>query len=142
MSTSALVLLTTSLIAAAPPQGDLKKVEGTWRYITVEVNGKAVERDDLKDLRIVVHDGKYTVTTREGQLVTQGRLQFHAGHKPGQVDAVPGDGEYKGQELPGIYELKGDTWRMAFAPPGKPRPTDFRAGAGVLMRYEMKRVKK
>lgn len=142
MHPSTFCFLAGFVLGAAPLEGDLKKVQGTWEYIKVEVKGKEVERDDVKELRIVVQGDKYTVT-RDSQVITEGRLHFQGDkNKPKRVDATPGDGEYKGQELPGIYELKGDTWTMCFSAPGKPRPADFRAGAGDLMRYEMKRVKK
>ena len=51
------------------------------------------------------------------------------------IDLVPGKGRYEGKTLPGIYKLEGDTLTIAFAEPGKDRPTAFesKAGSGVVL---------
>ena len=54
---------------------------------------------------------------------------------PATIDLVPGKGRYEGKTLPGIYKLEGDTLTIAFAEPGKDRPTAFesKAGSGVVL---------
>jgi uncharacterized protein (TIGR03067 family) len=46
---------------------------------------------------------------------------------PKTIDITFSDGPSKDDTLKGIYELDGDTQRICWAAPGKPRPTEFEA---------------
>jgi hypothetical protein len=50
------VVLAVGLLAGAGRQKDagqeeLKKLEGTWRYVSAEADGKAIPAEELKDRR-------------------------------------------------------------------------------------------
>jgi uncharacterized protein (TIGR03067 family) len=103
---------------------------GKWEIVSLERDGKA---DDALKGAIRVHEGdKYTVTPKEGKAIT-GTFKLDAAAKPKTLDMMPGEGRYKGKTLLGIYELEGDTLKVAFAEPGKDRPTDFTPKAGVVV---------
>jgi uncharacterized protein (TIGR03067 family) len=51
--------------------------------------------------------------------------------QPGTLDLTFTQGEAKGQTATCIYEVTGDTLRMAWSRPGKPPPTEFANRAGL-----------
>ena len=46
---------------------------------------------------------------------------------------MPNEGQYKGKTLAGVYELSGDTLKIAFAEPGKDRPAKVADGEGITV---------
>jgi uncharacterized protein (TIGR03067 family) len=42
---------------------------------------------------------------------------------PRAIDATPSSGPNRGETWLGIYEVMGDLYKIAFAPPGKTHPT-------------------
>jgi uncharacterized protein (TIGR03067 family) len=65
----------------------------------------------------------------------EGTFSVDASKTPATIDMKPGSGQYKGKTLPGIYKLEGETLTIAFAEPGKDRPTAFESkpGGGVVL---------
>jgi hypothetical protein len=67
-----------------------------------------------------------------------GSLHRHAGETfridetatPRTMDFTAPNGS-PGRETPGIYELGGETLKLAVGDPGGPRPTEFRSGEGA-----------
>jgi uncharacterized protein (TIGR03067 family) len=125
------------LAAVACPQDeaarkDLKQMEGTWKAVVHEADGKKTTEEDNKkaDVKLVVKDGKFTVHFND-KVVGQGTIKLDAGKKPKQIDATATDGPMKDATLVGIYELNGDEMRVCFGLPGKERPTEFRTKEGT-----------
>jgi len=58
------------------------------------------------------------------------------------LDVTRSEGPRKGETVLAIYEVKGDSLRTCFAPPGRERPTGFtpKEGSGHVLRT-YKRVK-
>ena len=136
------VLLASCLIGAGPVSGDLKKVQGTWQPTAVESDGAKLEQEELAVMKVIIDGDKYTVT-RNGETIDQGALKLQEDKSPKQFDDTSSMGEHKGQTMKGIYELKGDVWKVCLAMPGKPRPKDYSAGKGSgHVVYIMKRAAK
>jgi uncharacterized protein (TIGR03067 family) len=144
-----LVLLAGLLVAAGVPKKDealqkeLERMAGTWAVVAHEVGGQKQNKEMVEqaNVRLIVKGTKYIVFFGEQQ-VTQGTLKLDPTAKPKTIDAVADDGPTKGEAMPGIYELEGDSMRVVFAQPGEPRPTEFRTRAGtnqIMIQY--KRVK-
>src|SRR5262249_2122060 len=109
----------------------LKKIQGTWKFVSQERDGKPRPRGELAKQTITFAGDKWTVR-RDGKVVQAGTHKFDPGKKPPRVDAVVTEGEDKGFTMLGIYELKGDTLKVCFDLKGKERPTDFTSKAGWM----------
>src|SRR5262245_25873941 len=131
-------LVMAALVASGPLQGGggketgesvLKQLQGTWKFIAQEMDGKTLKADDLKGHTITFTGDKWSVQI-DGKEVQAGTHKFDPSKKPGQVDAKVTDGQDKGSTMLGIYETAGDTFKVCFDPQGKARPTSFTAKAG------------
>ena len=109
----------------------LKKIKGTWKFVSQEVDGKPRPKEELAKQTITFDGDKWTVR-RDGKVIQAGTHKFDPDKKPPQVDAVVTEGEDKGNTMLGIYELKGDTLKVCFDPKGKEWPTDFTGKAGRM----------
>lgn len=119
----------------------LKKIQGTWRFVSQEMDGKAMPKDEVAKLTVTFAGDKWTV--RDGDKVLQaGTHKFDPSKKPGQVDAKITEGEGKGGAMLGIYELKGDTIKVCFDVAGKERPTSFSTKAGQFSAVVQREKKK
>jgi uncharacterized protein (TIGR03067 family) len=122
-------LAAATLLAGDAGQGELKKIQGTWKFVSQEMAGKSRPAEDVAKLTITFDGDKWTV--REGTNVVQaGTHKFDASKKPVTIDAAVTEGEGKGSTMLGIYERDGDTMKVCFDPQGKARPTSFKAGEG------------
>jgi uncharacterized protein (TIGR03067 family) len=109
----------------------LKKLQGTWKFVSQEVDGQPLPKSELANQTITFAGDKWTVR-RDGKVVQAGTHQFDPSKKPGQVDAVVNEGENKGSTMLGIFEMKGESFHVCFDPKGKNRPTDFTSKAGRM----------
>jgi len=120
---------------------ELKKIQGTWKFISQEMDGKAKPKEDLAKLQITFTGDKWSVTD-DGKVVQAGTHTLDPSKKPNQVDAKVTEGEDKGSMMLGIYELKGNTLKVCFDPSGKERPTSFTAKAGQFSAVVERATKK
>lgn len=111
---------------------EMKKFDGTWAFVAHEIDEKKTPDDELKKMKILIKDGKYTVTS-DGEVVEEGSFKGDSAKKPKSVDVMPTTGGSKGQTYLGIYELEGDQLRYCMAPPGKERPAVFASASGVIL---------
>jgi uncharacterized protein (TIGR03067 family) len=109
----------------------LKKIQGTWKFVSHEMDGKPAPKEEAAKQTITFAGDKWTVR-RDGKVVQAGTHHFNPAKKPAQVDAVVTEGEDKGNTMLGIYELKGDTLQVCFDPKGAKRPTDFASKPGRM----------
>jgi uncharacterized protein (TIGR03067 family) len=106
---------------------DLKKLQGSWTVVSMEIKGQKLPEDKLKeaDIKLVVKDGKYAQQV-QGEIMEEGTFKLDPSKKPAAIDLSIDSGNDKGKMQRGIYEIKGDTWRISFAKAGsKDRPTSF-----------------
>ena len=134
-------LLVASVALAAEPEGDLKALQGTWSITDAMLAGRD-HIDDFKEMKLKVTGDKYEVgfgTVRE-----KGTLKLDPAKKPKQIDlTTTKEGPFMGRNLPGIYELKGDTIVLCIEADKTERPTKFEAPEKTrLMLLTFKRDKK
>jgi uncharacterized protein (TIGR03067 family) len=120
------------------------KFEGTWRFASIEVEGKKVPEEQVrKSGKMVIRGNKFTIG--EGGVTYRGTFKLDVSAKPKRIDVTFTAGSEKGKTLLGIYELEGDTYKVCLGVPGKPRPKAFAAKLGsgqvleVLKREKAKR---
>jgi uncharacterized protein (TIGR03067 family) len=134
------LIMATAAIASADDakdaaiQKDRNQIKGTWRVVALVVNGNSAMEEDARKL-IVVNgsDGTWSLWS-EGKEITKGTSIFDPTKTPKTLDFTMTEGEAKGNQYLGIYELGENTRRMCFAPLEKGRPAGFSstAGSGII----------
>ena len=123
---------------------DRKQIEGTWRIVALVVNGNKAMEEAAKKLTVVNgSDGTWSLLS-DGKEISKGTSTFDPTKKPKTLDFTLTEGEGKGNQYLGIYELGEKTRKMCFAPPGKGRPTEFSSTAGsehILVTFEREKAK-
>jgi uncharacterized protein (TIGR03067 family) len=131
--------------AAAPNEGadnkDLEKLQGKWVLVSLVVDGKAAEEDEIKDRFLVVKGERATFMYKDKERGAAS-LKVDPGQSPAHYDITYEDGPAKGTTLKGIYKFEGDTLTMCAGGIGKGRPTEFasKPGSGAML-YVSKRAK-
>jgi uncharacterized protein (TIGR03067 family) len=121
-------------------QEELARFEGTWKFVSLEVNGKKVPVEGLKDSRLVLRGNRFTAT--EGGGTSGGTFQVDVRRNPKHLDITFTEGPQKGKVLHAIYELKGDTYTVCVALGGKERPAEFASKPGSGHALEVLRREK
>lgn len=127
------VMLAIGFLAAveAPSNSVMKKsdsLHGTWKLTGGEMNAKPMTAEQLKAGKLVVDGEKFSVTLLGKPAVT-GTEKLNSKKSPKTIDITDTSGPNAGKTCLGIYELRGDDFRVCFAAPGKVRPTDFTSTA-------------
>ena len=119
----AILFMAGILVAADTAKVD-DKLNGSYVGGGGETNGKPFNKEDLKDFKLVIKGNQYTLNAGTGESV-QGIQTVDTTKSPKNIDATDGSGRNKGKTILGIYEIKGDEFKVSFSIPGKPRPTKF-----------------
>ncbi|MSR49070.1 MAG: hypothetical protein CK551_00440 [Planctomycetaceae bacterium] len=119
----AILFMACILVAADTAKVD-EKLNGSYVGGGGETNGKPFNKEDLKDFKLVIKGSQYTLNSGTGESV-QGIQSVDITKSPKTIDATDGSGRNKGKTILGIYEIKGDEFKVSFSMPGKPRPTKF-----------------
>jgi len=109
---------------------DRKKYEGTWRVVSLEINGVKAADEDAKKLTVVNKADGVWILQRDGEKITEGTSEIDPTRKPKTIDFMTTEGDNKGQIVLGIYDLGDDTRKLCYAQVGKDRPSEFSAPAG------------
>jgi uncharacterized protein (TIGR03067 family) len=105
---------------------DLAKLQGTWHIVELERDGRNTPAGN--EAKIVIEGDRFTSI---GMGVTyKGKLTLDSKQRPKAFDLKFSAGPEKGNTNLGIYELKGDRWKICLDFHGKERPAEFAAGPG------------
>jgi uncharacterized protein (TIGR03067 family) len=116
--------LAICLMLGAKEVNDAEALQGTWKLTAGESSGKKLTEKQLKDGKLVIKGDHYTVTI-DGRGTVEGEQKLGAMPKFKTIDITDDNGAQEDETCLGIYELKGNEFRVAFAPPGKARPSKF-----------------
>jgi uncharacterized protein (TIGR03067 family) len=123
---------------------DHKQIEGTWRVIALVVNGSKAMEEDAKKLTVVNGpDGTWSLRSDDKE-ISRGTSTIDPSKKPRTINFVATEGEEKGRECKGIYELGEKTRKVCFATAGNERPTGFSSTPGselILVTFEREKAK-
>ncbi len=133
--------LVCSNLIADEAKTERERLQGMWQVMSGQEGGKAFPAADIKGSRVTVAGDTMTVQSKEDRRVM--RFKLEPSRKPKGMELMTIEGKDKGQTSHGIYQLEGDTLKIAFAPTGKPRPAEFSSKAGTeQMLFVMKRQNK
>ncbi len=118
-------MLSCSLAAASEEKKDDADIQGTWLPSAAEMAGQPLPESVRKSIKLVVNDGKYTVTA--GSQVDRGSVKLNSAAKPKEIDITGAEGPNKGKKILAIYERNGDTLRICYDLSGKGRPAEFKS---------------
>jgi uncharacterized protein (TIGR03067 family) len=145
---AALWLGACAFLVAAYPVGaddkeekfDAAKLVGTWTYVSGERNGEKVDKDRLKDQKVVFTKDTITLKGEETFVV---KYELDAKKTPVALKMTITEGPVgKDTSTVGIIELKGDEMKFCYAMPGEEAPKKFEAKEGSKAHlFVLKRAK-
>lgn len=104
---------------------DLAALQGTWTLVAMEVDGKPVAPEKLKDTTLTIKGNKYSLLTR--QQLHEVEISLAPGKTPKEIDMKFLDGPNKDRVGRGIYQQDGDTLKICRGlDPQQERPQNFK----------------
>ncbi len=105
---------------------DLDKLQGAWTISALEMDGQSMSSPG--DACVVVKGSRFK--THGMGAVYEGTVEVDSSAKPARIDMKFDKGPEKGNTNLGIYQLKGDSWKLCLATRGTVRPKSFKSTAG------------
>jgi uncharacterized protein (TIGR03067 family) len=126
-----LALTTALVLTVGASAQDAKKeqalLQGKWKAVKLEIEGKEIPANELAELKITVEGDQFIGKKGAGE-PEKNLMKLDPAKKPKAIDLTPQSGPTEGMTLQGIYTLDGDTLKMCLALPGANRPDAFAAG--------------
>jgi uncharacterized protein (TIGR03067 family) len=107
-------------------KGDLKKLQGSWLIVTLEMEGQKYPTGGSK---IVIQGDRFVSLNMGAEY--EGSVSLDEAQSPKTFDLLFDKGPEKGNKALGIYELDGGAWKICLGLAGKRRPTKFAAEKGT-----------
>ncbi len=120
---------------------DLKKLEGTWDRVYMELEGEVLPPDTIEGWA-AMYEGDHLMLRIHGKAYRESIVTLDPSRLPRAMNSWDLDGPAADETVPGIYEIDGDTCKVCFAKPGHKRPKEFTTKSGTGFLYcEYKRKK-
>jgi uncharacterized protein (TIGR03067 family) len=111
-----------------PSMNELKKLQGTWRMLTLEMDGAPMPASAVAGAKIIVEGDQFTTS---GMGATyKGTMTIDATKTPKTLDMAFTEGPERGNTSLAIYEVNGDSWKICLGLTGKERPKAFSTAPG------------
>jgi uncharacterized protein (TIGR03067 family) len=124
--------------AQGSTQQDQKGLQGTWNVVSMGGSGKTQPPERIADMKVTIVGQQYTLT-KGGKALERATLTDDPSKQPKTLDVTFTQGEAKGHTFLCIYEVTGDTLRIAWSP-GTARPSEFANRAGLRQElWELRR---
>ncbi|MCS6866143.1 MAG: TIGR03067 domain-containing protein [Gemmataceae bacterium] len=117
----------------------LKELEGTYKLIHAERDGKVAEKALLETVTIVIHGDEFTLSFSPDDKKVA-KIKVTPDDKLSTIDVTPQDGPEKGKTFPGIYKIEGGILTLAFSEKGE-RPKEFKSDNEVTV-LQLKKAEK
>ena len=118
--------------APAAPKTDLDRFQGTWYLVAAVEDGKSLPEDKVKQETIVFKGDTFRFPGSAADATSKaGTFKLDENKTPKEIDSISKDKVV----MLGIYRMDDNGYKICFAPPGKPRPTDIRSepGSGYIL---------
>jgi uncharacterized protein (TIGR03067 family) len=112
---------------------ELEKLQGTWQVVSAQENNTPVPDEVVQNLKLVVKGKQLNLKGVENLIKKFGKitLTVDPATTPKIIDFKIEAGSEKDNGFEGIYELKGEQWKICAATvSGGNRPGEFEAKAG------------
>jgi uncharacterized protein (TIGR03067 family) len=121
------LLLAADKTEEKQPMGDQEKLQGTWALVSGERNGKALPDEVLQHIKLIFAGDK--LTTKHKDRKAEATFKLDSSRTPKEMDL-----DMEGNVGKGIYQLDGDSLKIAHGEVGDARPKDFpKAGSGLTV---------
>ena len=148
-------VMATMVIAdppAAAPASDLDKLQGYWKPLQCDYEGKAQMPTDLmKQVTVVFDKSEYHLYFKDKEPGKDGKpvilrlalANIALDPATKSITLEFADGPLKGKKSHGIYELAGNQLKVCYGSVDKPKPTKFEspAGSGYFLETWVRQVK-
>lgn len=109
---------------------DREQFLGTWRVVLFVLDGQLVAESEARKLTVVNGiDGSWSLRSEEND-IGGGTSSIDPSQTPKTIDLTVTEGDGKGDQFLGIYELEEKTRKLCFVEKGKERPTEFTSTPG------------
>jgi len=128
-----LIVTAVFLVAGDSPKDkgtkkDMEKLLGTWSCVSGQVNGKPIQDETVKLLKLKMTADSYT-TTKGDETLFVGAYRLDSTTNPKSIDIIATDGENEGKVALGIYDVDGDSCKLCYTM-GVERPKEFASKPG------------
>ena len=125
---SILSLALLSVVSLADDKADdWKKLKGTWVVDKAFVNG-GDSTEQLKNVKLTIEEGKYTADFAGEK--DAGKLDLDPAKKPKAMNIESTEGANKGKKIQAIYEITGDSLKVAYSFKDDERPKSLEPKEG------------
>jgi uncharacterized protein (TIGR03067 family) len=107
---------------------DLDKLQGVWKVVAMENDGKKASEDSVKGIRMTIKGDKLLL--KEDNKEEEASFKLDPMQKPKTMDLTIKAGD-KMEVVKLIYDLRGDDLKLCGGRAGKDRPKDFVAKGGM-----------
>ena len=131
---AAFALAASALLPGRAPAADdagrgAAALRGTWACKSAVIDGKPLPEKTVKELQLTITADRYK-TERGDEVLFDSTYRLDPSKDPKQIDLTGTEGDLAGKDAPGVYAVDGDTLRICYVMPGRPRPKSFDSPAG------------
>jgi uncharacterized protein (TIGR03067 family) len=112
----------------------LRALEGTWSFASLEIDGHSMPPGMLSASHILIDGDRFR--TESPEAIYEGAFNINVEAQPHEIDIEFIEGPEAGNSNFCIFRLEGDQLEFCLDLNGKPRPTEFRTSSGSGHAYE------
>jgi uncharacterized protein (TIGR03067 family) len=117
----------------------LEQLEGVWLMEKGTQAGKPLPEEKVQGASMSFKGDKISVKGPNQNRNEEATFTIDASKKPATIDIMPPND----QQVRGIFQVEGDSLKLAFTRPGNERPTEFAAPEGSQIVFiQLRRAKK
>jgi len=134
---SAFLILACTCVAA--DEKGTKELEGTYKVLSAEVDGKAAEKAILDIMTVTIKGDEFVLVAGPNEKKVA-KIKVKPDAKLSTIDFIPQDGPEKDKTFPGIYKLEKGELTVVLSEKDD-RPKEFKAGENVML-LQLKKIEK